>query len=112
MMRAQYRALRRGARSVNEPGLLRSACYQTLGRLRSPCRAKRQMAGGDMRTRTIQTTLGVLAAICSCGLAVISFAQEPPPGIPRRGSDPTGATIEGRILLPSGQSADFNVKII
>jgi tetratricopeptide (TPR) repeat protein len=45
-------------------------------------------------------------------LAAVSLAQEPPLGIPRRGSDPTGATIEGRVLLPSGQSADFNVKII
>jgi Tfp pilus assembly protein PilF len=66
-----------------------------------------------MRTRTIQTTLGILAAIYSYGLAAgISFAQVLPPGIPRGGPDTTGATIEGRVLLPSGQSANFNVKII
>jgi len=44
-------------------------------------------------------------------MAAISFAQEGPLGT-RIGPDPISALIEGRILLPSGQSADFNVKII
>lgn len=60
--------------------------------------------------RTIQTTLAVLTVVCSFALAAISFAQETPLEI-RRGPDPTNAMIEGRVLLPSGQSADFNVKI-
>ncbi|MGH9836535.1 MAG: tetratricopeptide repeat protein, partial [Blastocatellia bacterium] len=32
--------------------------------------------------------------------------------MPRRGSDPNNSLIEGRVLLPSGQSANFNIKII
>jgi tetratricopeptide (TPR) repeat protein len=48
--------------------------------------------------------------VCSFALSIISFAQEPPREI-NRGPDPTNALIEGRILLPSGQSANFNVKI-
>ena len=55
--------------------------------------------------------LAILTAFCSFVLAVISFAQEPPREI-NRGPDPTNAVIEGRVLLPSGQSANFNVKII
>jgi Flp pilus assembly protein TadD len=63
-----------------------------------------------MRARTIQTTLAILAVFCPFVLAAASFAQEAPPEI-RRGPDPTNAMIEGRVLLPSGQSANFNVKI-
>lgn len=64
-----------------------------------------------MGTRTVQTTLAVTTAVCSFVLAAVSFAQAPPPDIGRRGQDPTSGLIEGRVLLPSGQSADFNVKI-
>src|SRR5262245_55793896 len=56
--------------------------------------------------------LAVMIAVCSFVLAVISFAQEPPRDIPNRGPDPINATIEGRILLPGGRQANFNVKII
>ncbi len=65
-----------------------------------------------MRSTIIQTALAISTVVCSLVLAIISFAQEPPPGIARRGPDPTNAMIEGRVLLPSGQSANFNVKII
>src|SRR5262245_8326446 len=63
-----------------------------------------------MRTRAIQITLAILTAVCSSILAVTSFAQEPPLDI-NRGPDPTNAMIDGRVLLPSGQSANFNVNI-
>lgn len=62
-------------------------------------------------TRAIQTTLAISTAVCSFVLAVVSFAQDPPLEIARRSPDPTNAMIEGRILLPSGQSANFNVKV-
>jgi tetratricopeptide (TPR) repeat protein len=54
--------------------------------------------------------------ICLCGLAMAgamaAFAQQVPLDMPRRGSDTNDALIEGHVLLPSGQSVDFNVKII
>ncbi|HEY7183948.1 MAG TPA: tetratricopeptide repeat protein [Blastocatellia bacterium] len=54
----------------------------------------------------------IVALVCSIGLAPVSFAQSIPLEVRRRGEDPTNALIEGRVLLPSGQSANFNVKII
>jgi len=62
--------------------------------------------------KIIQIILAVLAAVCSCSSAPITFAQDAPLDIPRRGPDPNNALIEGRVLLPSGQSANFNIKII
>lgn len=44
-------------------------------------------------------------------LADISFAQVPPPEVTHRGPDPANAMIEGRVLSPSGQPANFNVKV-
>lgn len=60
----------------------------------------------------ILAILAILTAVCSGGLAPISSAQEAPLEIARRGPDPNNALIEGRVLLPSGQSANFNIKII
>jgi tetratricopeptide (TPR) repeat protein len=62
-----------------------------------------------MRTKIVQTAWNVMVAI---GLAAVSFAQNPASDAPRRTPDPNNAMIEGRVLLPSGQSANFNVKII
>jgi tetratricopeptide (TPR) repeat protein len=53
----------------------------------------------------------ILTMFCSFVLAVVSFAQDPPGDSPYRGQDPANALIEGRVLAPSGQPADFNVKI-
>lgn len=61
-----------------------------------------------MGTKIIKITL---AAVCSCGVAAVAFPQDIPLDVPRRGGDPINALIEGRILLPSGQSANFNVKV-
>jgi tetratricopeptide (TPR) repeat protein len=55
--------------------------------------------------------LVILAVVSSFVLGAASFAQEPPREVPR-GPDPNNATIEGRVILPSGQSANLNVKII
>lgn len=41
-----------------------------------------------------------------------AFAQEIPLDIPRRSNDPNNALIEGRVLLPSGQTASSNIKIV
>jgi tetratricopeptide (TPR) repeat protein len=54
----------------------------------------------------------VWAIVCLCSLSAISLAQEPTLDMPHRGGDPNSALIEGRVLLPSGQSANFNAKII
>ncbi len=62
-----------------------------------------------MVVKIIQT---ILAAVCTGLLAAITFAQEAPLEVRHRGPDPSDALIEGRVLLPSGKSADFNVKII
>lgn len=64
-----------------------------------------------MRPKIIRIITAILTVFFSFALAVISFAQEPPREIPNRGPDPTNAVIEGRVLLPSGQSANFNAKI-
>ncbi len=53
-----------------------------------------------------------LAMVYLCGLAVAVSSQEMPIDMSRRGGDPNNALIEGRVLLPSGQSANFNIKII
>jgi tetratricopeptide (TPR) repeat protein len=58
----------------------------------------------------MKTVFVISTVVFSFVLAVVSFAQEVPLEI-ARGPDPTNAMIEGRILLPSGQSANFNVKI-
>ena len=62
-----------------------------------------------MRTKIV---FAISTAICSFVLAVISFAQETPLEITRRGPDPNNGMIEGRVLLPSGQSANFNIKVL
>jgi tetratricopeptide (TPR) repeat protein len=62
-----------------------------------------------MRLKLLQLAL-VLG--CLCSLAVPGLPQEIPQDIRRREGDPNNAGIEGRILLPSGQSADFNIKVI
>jgi tetratricopeptide (TPR) repeat protein len=62
-----------------------------------------------METKLIRS---ILVAACSAAVAMIAFAQESPLEVPRRGPDPNNALIEGRILLPSGQSANFNIKVI
>ncbi len=61
---------------------------------------------------TALAALAVLIAVCSCGAASISFAQVAPLDTRHVSPDPTNALIEGHVLLPSGQSANFNVKII
>src|SRR5262245_8417547 len=61
-----------------------------------------------METKIIRSGLVV---ICSGIMAMITFAQEVPLDIPRRKADPSNSQIEGRVLAPSGQSANFNVKI-
>jgi tetratricopeptide (TPR) repeat protein len=66
------------------------------------------MDGELMRTKIISA---ILTAVCLFAMSVNSFAQEPPRDIPHRAPDPTNAIIEGRVLLPSGQSVNFNVKI-
>ncbi len=53
-----------------------------------------------------------LAMFYLCGLAVSVSSQEIPIDMSRRGGDPNNALIEGRVLLPSGQSANFNIKIV
>ena len=65
-----------------------------------------------MGTKVIQTGLAVLIVVCPGALAMVAFAQEAPLSIPHRSPDPNNALIEGRILAPSGQSANFNIKII
>jgi len=62
-----------------------------------------------MRVKLLQLCL---ALGCLCSLTTRSFPQEIPLDIPRRGGDPNNAGIEGRILLPSGQTAEFNIKVI
>src|SRR5215510_7852437 len=62
-----------------------------------------------MRARIIRS---ILTIVYSCALAMSIFAQAAPLDVPRRSPDPGNAQIEGRVLLPSGQSANFNVKII
>lgn len=52
------------------------------------------------------------AFLYACVLAASARAQDIPLDIPRRGADPTNALIEGRVLLPSGQAATANVKIV
>src|SRR5262245_6822051 len=61
-----------------------------------------------MSTKIIRS---IMVVVCSSALAMITFAQDVPLDIPRRSADPNNALIEGRVLLPSGQSANFNVKI-
>ena len=62
-----------------------------------------------MGAKRIQLFLIVLSV---CGFAANLRAQEIPLDIPRRGADPNNALIEGRVLLPSGQTADANIKIV
>jgi tetratricopeptide (TPR) repeat protein len=54
--------------------------------------------------------LAVSTTIYSFVLTAISFAQDPSLRV-RIGPDLNNAVIEGRVLLPSGQSANFNIKI-
>jgi Tfp pilus assembly protein PilF len=65
-----------------------------------------------MGTKIIRTTNAILTAVFSCCLAAVSYAQNAASETSRRGPDPVNAMIEGRVLLPSGQSANFNIKII
>ena len=53
-----------------------------------------------------------LIVLYVCGFAASIQAQEIPLDIPRRGADPNNALIEGRIILPSGQAASANIKIV
>jgi tetratricopeptide (TPR) repeat protein len=62
-----------------------------------------------MEAKRIQTFLIVLYV---CGVASLALAQEIPLDIPHRGADPNNGLIEGRVLLPSGQSASANIKIV
>ncbi len=62
-----------------------------------------------MRGKLVQ--LG-LVLVYLCGVAVAGLPQQIPLDMPRRGGDPNNAGIEGRILLPSGQTAEFNIKVI
>lgn len=54
----------------------------------------------------------ILVVACSAAVAMNAFAQEASLEVTRRGPDPNNALIEGRILAPSGQSANFNIKVI
>ncbi|HMB30079.1 MAG TPA: tetratricopeptide repeat protein [Blastocatellia bacterium] len=58
------------------------------------------------------TKIIIVAVVCSIALASIAFAQNSPLDVRHLGADPNNALIEGRVLLPSGRSANFNVKII
>ncbi|HYE75741.1 MAG TPA: tetratricopeptide repeat protein, partial [Blastocatellia bacterium] len=60
-----------------------------------------------MKSKIIQINLA-LVFLCS----TIASAQIIPTDNVRRGVDPNNASIEGRIVLPSGQAADFNIKIV
>jgi tetratricopeptide (TPR) repeat protein len=52
------------------------------------------------------------AASCLCCFAIMAFGQQVPLDMPRRGADSNDALIEGHVVLPSGQTVDFNVKIV
>jgi tetratricopeptide (TPR) repeat protein len=66
-----------------------------------------------MRGKKVHIFLAMIwFAACSGGLAAAGPAQDPTMESRRRGADPNTAMIEGHVLLPSGQSANFNVKII
>ncbi len=62
-----------------------------------------------MRWKLLQ--LGLVLG-CLCSLAIHALPQVIPLDIPRRGGDPNDAGIEGRILLRSGQTAEFYIKVI
>lgn len=64
---------------------------------------------GHMEAKRTQLFLIMLYV---CGFAASMPAQEIPLDIPRRGADPNNALIEGRVILPSGQAASANIKIV
>lgn len=57
-------------------------------------------------------TMAIIAAVCSGMMTGCAFAQDAPLEVRSRGVDPNNALIEGRVILPSGQAANFNIKII
>lgn len=65
---------------------------------------------GWLMGRSLLRVFLVFGCVCCLGTRV--FPQEVPLENPRRGGDPNNAGIEGHIVLPSGQAAEFNIKVI